>query len=508
VILLFHRSPKKHHHPTGKWKSKTGAKMAYAILRHGKIKGSGKGVCVAHNRRLAGEQKENIDASLTPLNQYLGDAGVVGRINGKLPGKRRKDAVEAVELLLTASPEFFNGIETDRQKLAAHPTFQEWKKATVAWARAELGQNIVDIALHMDESNPHMHVLFVPMVEGRLCAKEVTSRSEMVRRQTSYADVMGKFGLQRGDSATETHRRHTPLKDKPSATGGKVIQEQAAVIEALRAELAQAQVAVEKAQARFLYQQQLNINNLKVLSDLEAENKAIQELSQGVKEAEARAEVEAHAKIQAEGALKTVQGKLQELSQGVKEAEARAEVEAHAKIQAEVALKAAQGKLQELSQGVKEAEARAEVEAHAKIQAGGALKAAQGKLQEQVELNQKLNSEVIKMENSNKNLIDENKQLIDEFKKYKETHPDAFPSKSVLKAVDAVLIDEQKAKNAMLEKYPGIKHVEEAEGYVIHEVSGNSTVVHLGRGKFGFIEYMKNPVVGQEIGKKSVEISV
>jgi len=249
--------------------------MAYAILRHGKINSSGKGVCVAHNRRLAGEQKENIDASLTPLNQYLGDAGVVGRINDKLPSKRRKDAVEAVELLLTASPEFFDGIETDRQKLAAHPTFQEWKKATVAWARAELGQNIVDIALHMDESNPHMHVLFVPMVEGRLCAKEVTSRSEMVRRQTSYADVMGKFGLQRGDSATETHRRHTPLKGKPSAAGGKVIQEQAAVIEALRAELAQAQVAVEKAQARFLNQQQLNINNLKVLNDLEAENKTI-----------------------------------------------------------------------------------------------------------------------------------------------------------------------------------------------------------------------------------------
>lgn len=211
--------------------------MGYAILRHSKIKGSGKGVCVAHNRRLAGEQKDNIDASLTPLNQYLGDAGVVGRINDKLPGKRRKDAVEAVELLLTASPEFFDSIEKDRRKLAVHPTFKKWVKATVSWAQKELGGNVVDVALHMDENSPHMHVLFVPMVEGRLCAKEVTSRAEMVRRQTSYAEVMGQFGLKRGDSAAETHRKHVPLKGKPSEAGGKALQERIASLEKSLSEL-------------------------------------------------------------------------------------------------------------------------------------------------------------------------------------------------------------------------------------------------------------------------------
>lgn len=188
----------------------------YAIMRHGKVKGTGKGVCVAHNRRLAGEAKENIDASLTPLNVYWHDAKVVARINEKLPVKRRKDAVEVVELLLSASPEFFDSIESDRRKLAAHPTFKKWVQETVAWAKKELGKNVVDIALHLDENSPHFHVLFVPLVEGRLCAKEVTSRAEMVRRQSSYADAMGQFGLIRGEAAAETHRKHTPLKDKPS----------------------------------------------------------------------------------------------------------------------------------------------------------------------------------------------------------------------------------------------------------------------------------------------------
>lgn len=224
--------------------------MGFAILRHGKVKGTGKGVCVAHNRRLAGEAKENIDATLTPLNVYWQDAKVVSRINEKLPEKRRKDAVEVVELLLSASPEFFDSIETDRRKLAANPTFQKWVKETVTWAKKELGQNIVDIALHLDEHSPHFHVLFVPLIGGRLCAKDVTSRNEMVRRQSSYADAMGQFGLLRGESATETHRQHIPLKGKP-ATGGKAI-------DALKADLAKSQESVAKLERMLNFRKQEN----------------------------------------------------------------------------------------------------------------------------------------------------------------------------------------------------------------------------------------------------------
>jgi hypothetical protein len=220
--------------------------VGYAILRHGKIKGSGKGVCTAHNRRLAGEQKENIDSSLTPLNEYSGDAKIVDRINAKLPEKRRKDAVEAVEILLTASPEFFDDLETDRTKLASHPTFLKWKAATVAWAKKELGGNLVDLALHLDEKSPHIHAIFVPLIDGRLCAKEVTSRQEMVRRQTSYAKSMTAFGLVRGDPASETHRKHVGLKDKPSASGGQLVKDQAEEIEHLQAELAKVQAKFER----------------------------------------------------------------------------------------------------------------------------------------------------------------------------------------------------------------------------------------------------------------------
>lgn len=263
--------------------------MGYAILRHGKIKGSGKGVCTAHNRRLAGEQKENIDSSLTPLNEYSGDAKIVERINAKLPEKRRKDAVEAVEILLTASPEFFDGLDTDRTKLASHPTFLKWKAATVAWAKKELGGNLVDLSLHMDEKSPHIHAIFVPLIDGRLCAKEVTGRVEMVRRQTSYAKSMAAFGLVRGDPASETHRKHVGLKDKPSAAGGQLVKDQAAEIERLQAELA-------KVQAKFKKQQAINVANFSDINvlmgkikELKDENAVMTKVIQKAAEMEAAA---------------------------------------------------------------------------------------------------------------------------------------------------------------------------------------------------------------------------
>lgn len=237
--------------------------MGFAILRHGKIKGTAKGVCVAHNHRLGEMKSECIDTSLSRLNQYSGDAKVVARINQKLPEKRRKDAVEVVELLLTASPEFFDGLATDRAQLAAHPKFKEWVKTTAEWAKADLGQNIVDIALHMDETSPHMHVLFVPLIDGRLCAKEVTSRQEMQRRQTDYAKAVERFGLKRGQAADETRREHVPLKAK-NANGGKA-----------QGELVKIQEKLAKAQAAFKQQQNLNIENFHVIKALQGELKQV-----------------------------------------------------------------------------------------------------------------------------------------------------------------------------------------------------------------------------------------
>lgn len=241
--------------------------MSYAILRHGKIKSTGKGAALAHNHRTYLGDQVNIDRSLSDLNIYA-NGSASQRLDALLPEKKRKDAVVAVEVLLTASPEFFDGLDTDRRRLANHPEFKKWVVATEKWAKAEFGKNLVDFVLHMDESTPHIHLLAVPLVQGRLCGKEFTSREQMQSRQTSYAKAMAGFGLQRGESAVETKRKHIPLKGKPPAASSKALAAALEEVERLTAELARAQKRFERAHT-------LNIENLHLLNRLEKEKAAL-----------------------------------------------------------------------------------------------------------------------------------------------------------------------------------------------------------------------------------------
>jgi len=244
--------------------------MQYAILRHGKIKAPLMGAAVAHNNRTSKLEKCNIDATLTPLNQVLkGEGTVAERLANKLKvltTKVRKDAVVAVELMLSASPEWFDGLTTDRAVLHQHPKFRQWANNAMKWARQEFGQNIIDVALHMDESSPHMHVLAVPLTkDGRLCAKEVLARSELTRRQDSYAKAMEELGLSRGDPAKETKRRHIKLTEKPQG-GGKASE--------LAAQLAAANATIDKLQKQLQRLQGFNIDYSRQITDLENRLKA------------------------------------------------------------------------------------------------------------------------------------------------------------------------------------------------------------------------------------------
>ena len=233
--------------------------MSFAILRHAKINSSTKGAAVSHNHRLNDVEKININPAQKHLNKLFMGEGAKDRIDAKLPAKFRKDAVVSVEVLLTASPEFFNGLTEDRERLAKNPVFLAWVDESLKWAKKEFGSNLVDLVLHMDESSPHIHVLTVPLIDGRLCAKEVTAKKEMQRRQTEYATAMKQFGLVRGDPAIETKRRHIGLKEAPGA-GGQASQ--------LAAKLASSEAELIKTRERFDRSFKLGMGDMGVISGL------------------------------------------------------------------------------------------------------------------------------------------------------------------------------------------------------------------------------------------------
>ena len=130
----------------------------------------------------------------------------------------RKDAVLALGIILTGSPERMEEIEADKK------LFKAWKKANYDFAcKLFTKENIVRFTLHIDEKTPHFHCVVVPInKEGRLSARSFINGSRQLRRiQDQYADAMASFGLERGIYAELTHSVHV----KPSVYARKINQD-------------------------------------------------------------------------------------------------------------------------------------------------------------------------------------------------------------------------------------------------------------------------------------------
>lgn len=163
-----------------------------------------------HNDRT--QPVPNADPARTHLNRILaGDERptrqLVTEVIKAHGGKSRKDAVEAIEILCKASPEFF--AEKDPKK------FQEKVDRFVEQAMKflrdpESGGILVKAVLHMDEHTPHIHAYKVPIdPTGKMNNKHyMRDREQMERNQDRYYEYMKPLGLERGQRRSRaTHER-------------------------------------------------------------------------------------------------------------------------------------------------------------------------------------------------------------------------------------------------------------------------------------------------------------
>lgn len=106
---------------------------------------------------------------------------MVERVKNLMPEKIRKNAVLAVEHMLTASPEYF----TNKNKYEIY----KWAQINIDWVAEKYGEkNIVSANLHMDETTPHLHVVVVPIVKNKLNASfYFGKKSQLSQMQTDYA---------------------------------------------------------------------------------------------------------------------------------------------------------------------------------------------------------------------------------------------------------------------------------------------------------------------------------
>lgn len=186
----------------------------YAIARIEKIKNlEHVQAATDHNMRTVPRFSREVDQSRSYLNLVLiGSKNAYSDIEKALPYKRRKNAVLAIEVLLTASPQYFRGNaeygKWDTVKL------ESWKSSAFDFAQKHWGENLVNCVLHLDEATPHLQMFIVPKREdGKLDARSLFNREALFRLQDEYHKAVKHLGLRRGIQAALTGRKHEKLKD-------------------------------------------------------------------------------------------------------------------------------------------------------------------------------------------------------------------------------------------------------------------------------------------------------
>lgn len=183
--------------------------MTYAIMRMTKLKSWAEvGSSGSHTYRI--RLTPNADPERLALNKTgkgtKGDVlkDVKTRV-AEVTKKPRSNAVLALEFLLSASPEFFQG--------KSQAEVNEWANASTAWLKNTFGrENLVHVVMHQDESTPHLVAYIVPEKDGKLNARGYTGTPELLSdMQTGYAEAMAKFGMERGIKGSKA--KHQTVRD-------------------------------------------------------------------------------------------------------------------------------------------------------------------------------------------------------------------------------------------------------------------------------------------------------
>ena len=195
--------------------------MPFAIARIAKLKQSnigGSGMHVSRTRLTPNADRSKLADNQTLIHNDDRDLPLSEVVNRKIHSveqrrKIRTDAVHCVEILLTASPEYFRPDDPSQYGYYQADKLDDWKRVTQGWLQQEYGDRIVRAELHLDEATPHIHAYLVPTDEaGQLnCKKLFGGRAKMFAFQDSYAAATKHLGLERG--VRDSQAEHTTVKE-------------------------------------------------------------------------------------------------------------------------------------------------------------------------------------------------------------------------------------------------------------------------------------------------------
>ena len=211
--------------------------MSYAIIRNENHKMNAVPLLERHNERLnKNYSNKDIDLSRSSENYRLKQIQAATyqqeferirtrhQLKGNLRLEGKKQSTVMCEFVITSDKEFFDRLGTDRTK--------QFFKDAYKFVTAKVGgeQYVVSAVVHMDEATPHMHVAYIPVINGKdrkgapckriNCSEFWKGRDSYSKLQDEYYDFITNRGydLERGiKGSTAEHLSVAEYKLKKSS---------------------------------------------------------------------------------------------------------------------------------------------------------------------------------------------------------------------------------------------------------------------------------------------------
>ena len=190
--------------------------MSYLVCHFGKYKSGNVFGLQKHNQREnENYSNKDIDKARIALNYDLINQGNINyskKIKTIIEANRasqraiRKDATVYCECIVSSDSSFFERLTEDKQK--------KFFEVALDYLKDKIGAEFfVSANVHFDETTPHMHVGFVPIIENSLSAKKLIDRKflrEVQDQLPSYLKSHG-FEIERGIEGSK--RKHKDTKE-------------------------------------------------------------------------------------------------------------------------------------------------------------------------------------------------------------------------------------------------------------------------------------------------------
>lgn len=163
-----------------------------------------------------------IDLNRSHLNEHLhGDsAGPSASLkafygtkeNPKVQRPTTQAEAPYLRVVISVSPEYFRSRQPNIRGTWEHDRMEPWRDRSIAWLRAEFGDDLVYADLHLDEDTPHIHAIIAPTY-----GRKPRRPGRRMRNETEEQFQERKLAAETGKTIRTVGRASHPTLSQPGS---------------------------------------------------------------------------------------------------------------------------------------------------------------------------------------------------------------------------------------------------------------------------------------------------